>query len=286
MSKNTGGLPVLTVPYQCNIAKSFRLSLLSDFHLGAAACDVDMIHQELDRAWTYQNRILLGGDLLDLVLPGDLKRFNPTVLAPRLQGRTDIINEALNWLEEILAPVASAIDVVFPGNHETYIEKKLSFDPSKEIVERLRKYNPNIQYGNYTSYVIYQLPKKQTYTIWFTHGGGAVTTTAKALKNLLDVIPVFEADLYWSGHYHCRANCSEQRLKATPEGPVAQDVRCVLTGSYLKTYGHQSQTSVTGRGKISNYGADGAMRPHGIGGAEVELCFDNRGRVDHVEVIQ
>lgn len=284
MQKNTGGLPVITPAPLKGVGQEY-LTLMSDWHLGAANCDTGLIQKELQDALALSSRILLGGDIFDLILPGDRKRFTPDALHPRLQGRKDIINEVLDWAEELLGPVAELVDCIGCGNHETASEKVSGFDPIAELCRRLSSSGHRVYHSAYQAIINYRLPKAQRYLVWYHHGSGNVSKQYLALKKLTDQVQAFDADLYWSGHSHHKVNCVESRVILNKEGSLeTRDVRCVVTGSYLHTYADQSPLSVTGR--KSNYAADQALRPHGLGGACVCLEFDRPGYPSRVCVAE
>src|SRR5437867_3722798 len=92
----TGGMTIvrpspLVVPRSGEVG----LSLLSDVHLGARNCDEGLFLQDLEEAAARRDRLLINGDLWDLILPGDSKRFKPSVLATWLRGRDDVIDAAV-----------------------------------------------------------------------------------------------------------------------------------------------------------------------------------------------
>ena len=287
---NTGGLSVITpVVDLSSFSKVQGITLMSDLHIGAANVDYALIKRELDIAYTHGDRILLGGDILDLILPSDHKRFLPSVLHPRLQGRNDVLNAAVEWAVELLSPYATLIDVIGVGNHETHIEKATSFDPVAAIIQQLEQVvgrGSCISHGGYQSYIQYKLPKGNKFVIWYHHGSGKSGKTHLELKKLIDQAQVFDADLYWSGHSHCKASVVESRVLCGETGLLTKDVRCVITGGYLMTYGDQDQQEIKSRGRRSNYAADQALRPHGLGGARVLLSFDKPGYPSKVEVVQ
>lgn len=287
---NTGGLSIVcpAVDLSC-FSQAQGITLISDLHIGAANVDYDLIKKELDVAFKNNDRILLGGDILDLILPSDHKRFLPSVLHTRLQGRNDVLNAAVEWAVEILSPYATLIDVIGVGNHETAIEKLASFDPVAAIIQQLQQVvgrGSQIHHAGYQSYIKYKLPKGQQYVIWYHHGSGKSGKTHLEIKKLMDQAQVFEADLYWSGHSHCKANIVESRVICGESGLLTRDVRCLITGGYLMTYGDQDQQEIKSRGRRSNYAADQALRPHGLGGARVLLHFDKPGYPSKIEVVQ
>lgn len=297
MSSCTGGLPVVRpAPLVIDTVTGQGISLLTDLHFGPSNVDYGLQQWELKRARREGDRILLGGDLGDLILPGD-KRYTPDVLHPRLRGRSDIQNALTDWLEEDLSPYADNIDGIGIGNHEAAALRKTYYDLVTEIVSRLNKRRrptlPPIAQLGYTSYIQYRLVKTPKgapvarYNIWYHHGSGKSGKTAPALGRLIEQTAAFAADLYWSGHSHSRSSACELMHHCGRNGrPTTRDVRCVVTGSYMMPYAHQSQESMARRGRRSNYVSESGFRPHGLGGARVMLYWVEPGFPTRVEVIQ
>jgi hypothetical protein len=297
---STGGLAVVRPrPLVCDQPRG--ISLLSDLHIGAANTDYGRILAELERADEAGDRILLGGDVFDLILPGDRKRFRPGKLHPRLQGRDDIVNAAVDWAVELLKPYEGLIDAIGVGNHESSTEQHHSLDAVRLLVDRLNaplagmtpRAVPIAQLG-YTGYLDYQIraaPEARLssgrYVVWYTHGAGRISSAPKALEKLLGSTRTFAADLYWTGHSHARAHCTEVMIHCDSRGRVVgRDVKCIVTGGYMHAYGGQSQASIKAEGRKSNYAAEGALMPHGLGGARVVLHWEEPGFPSRIEVVQ
>lgn len=97
--------------------------LMSDLHLGASNVDYDRINQELADAKSRNSRILINGDLMDLILPKDHKRYVPDVLLDEIAGRRDVLNASVKFAVKILKPYAHLIDMIGMGNHECFNEE-------------------------------------------------------------------------------------------------------------------------------------------------------------------
>lgn len=297
-AKDTGGLPVVRpTPLVGGHGARQGLRLMSDTHIGAANVDYALIERELDEAGVQGDRILLGGDVWDFILPADRKRYTPAALHPRLQGRGDIVNAAVEWAEELFGPYADLIDGVGVGNHETSVEQHHSLDASRLLVAALNRarspgQKPVAQLG-YTAFLEYRIVSEATgkqvgrYIVWYHHGAGKAASAPAALRALIQKTNVFAADLYWSGHSHCRAHSTEVMIHCGRDGrPCLRDVKCVVTGSYMVPYAHQSQESMVKEGRRSNYAAEAGYAPGGLGGARVVLRWDAPGFPSKVEVIQ
>ena len=290
---NTGGLPVLTLPALAGLpGQSQGLLLMSDLHIGSSQTDYERIKEDLKVALDRGDRVLLGGDVFDLLLPSDRKRYQPARLHGRLRGRNDIVNASVDWAEEILSPYAGIIDAVGHGNHESAALAHHSIDAVGQLCQRLGVAAAAPQQAGYTAYLRYPVkgPKRKVadaYTIWYTHGAGRAKTAAEALKFLLGRTSCFQADAYWCGHFHARATCCEVGVRLDADGNLRRrDVRCVVSGGYVSPYGPQDQESVRKSGLRGNYASDGALLPHGLGSARIVLHFGPHGAIRKVEVSQ
>ncbi len=296
-TKNTLGGIVVSRPARSVVHSGlvFGISLMSDLHIGAAHVDYRLISKEVSSALSNGDRLLINGDILDLILVQDRKRFSPDVLADRLQGRRDIVNEAIEWAVEILSPAAHLIDMIGLGNHEVTVEKYCSTDPLSIIVHALRKESLKkdpehiVHYGGYTGFVDYRFeldrdththkPPGCRYVIYYHHGGGAYAPVTKGMIDFNRKDTFVDADLLWLGHKHNRWNAHVEKLSCPESGYSVRtkQVRHVMTGAYFQSYVGQSQKSIGENGRRSNYAADAGLAPQGKGGARVLLEFYRNG---------
>lgn len=276
------------------------ITLISDLHIGAPNVNYKKIQTDIETAIVNNDRILINGDVFDMILPGDRKRFTPDALHPRLQGKKNIINEVVKWGAEILAPAAHLIDMIGVGNHEVSVEKYHHYDPTSALLDQLYTALPvkhkdhKINFGGYTGYIDYRfrlsldenLGNGRRYVIWYHHGSGGSSPVTKGMIDL-DRTAAFRADLKWLGHKHTRITAHIQELECPLFGdePNILDVRQVITGAYFDTYRGQTQQSYKDNGRRANYAADMGCRPQGQGGARVVISFANHNNITpHYEV--
>ena len=105
-------------PIEYSGTSELGFRLMSDLHIGARNVDYGLIKEELEEAKSLGDRILINGDVFDMILVQDKKRFRQDVLHPRIAGKSDTINAAVEWGAELLSPYADMIDMVGIGNHE------------------------------------------------------------------------------------------------------------------------------------------------------------------------
>jgi hypothetical protein len=260
-----GGLLVTWPDPLFPIDNRVEFALLSDLHIGGQNTDHDLISRELAQAQADGARILLNGDLFDLILPGDRQRYAPSALHPRLRGPSDIINKVVDWGLELLGPVAEHLDLVGVGNHDHAGVKFASVDPVLLLVDRLNdlleaKDSPHrIAYGGYAGMACYRLgidlfnSSADRFTIFYHHGWGKGSSLRASAGQYGDLGFVEGCDVYWLGHLHSRLTAHV--LKVAPPTslgayePVVRDVRFVRTGSYLHTHRGQSLASLKSEGR-------------------------------------
>lgn len=301
---NCGGWVICRpAPTYYTQGSAFGIQLMSDLHIGAANVNYGLIRHELAQAKSRGDRILLNGDIFDMILTRDTKRYTPVALHPKLQGRNNIINRAIQWAEHLLAPYADSIDMIGVGNHETTVEKHHNVDPTQALVEKLQahvtKSDHVIHYGGYSGYVDYRFRYNYTdkkarkgccgkrYLIHYHHGSGGSSPITKGIGDLFRKQWV-NADVHWIGHKHNRLNLHIQAVDCPQSGDelIVRDVRQIMTGSYFDTYKAQSQSSLKRNGRRSNYAADMGLAPQGQGGARLTLSFETPGKPIRVEVTQ
>lgn len=262
-------------------SSSCGVFLMSDLHVGAPNVDYKLIERELSDAVLRKDRIVLNGDVADLILSKDAKRYEPSALHKRLQGRNDVVNAALDWCEELLAPAASYIDVIGNGNHEQSITKHHSFDFTTELVKRLRRNkNCNAVYGGYSGFVQYaarrqeEVKDSKAFTLFYWHGGGHGSTPSSCASEFDRKSFVEGADVVWFAHKHLRMAYETEKLVAPHLDPtLGRRQWNVRTGSYFVTYPGQSQESYANSGRVASYAADGLLPPQGRGGVRIVVRF-------------
>lgn len=274
------------IPYQRAKGQTVQgLTLMSDLHIGARNVDYALIKEELETAKKNKDRILLNGDVFDMILIQDQKRFRADVLHPRLASKPHLVDAAVDWGAEILMPYADLIDMIGVGNHEESIVKHHGSDVIKSLIEKLRRGQKDsthlIHYGGYCGFIDYRfraIYKDGTrgnglrYVVFYHHGSGGA---APVTKGMIDFSRKQWAicNCIWMGHKHNRL-LSEIHTVSCPQAghtPTITSVRQIMTGAYFNTYQGQSQNSLQEHGRVTNYAADMGLSPQGKGGARLLL---------------
>jgi len=264
---------------------SVGLFFQSDPHFGASDVDYDLLDQERKKVLKRGDRLCVNGDVFDAILTRDTKRYEPTKLHKSLQGRNDLLNGAIDMAYSYYAPLASRIDMIGTGNHESALEKHHNVDPISLLVKRLNQLpDTQIAYGGYAGFVQYSFQDKpqnfqpQKFTVFYWHGSGGGNSLASSASEFEKKGFIEGADVFWIAHKHTRMAIEVERLSCPPSGhkPVLRKQWNIRTGSYFKTYEGQSPQEFKEFGRLSNFAADALLPPQGRGGIRLVLTFDRK----------
>lgn len=267
----------------------FPYLLMSDLHIGAASCDKDLIVSELQWARENKARVAIAGDVFDLLLPKDHKRFNPTVLDPLIRNTDSVLNATLNMGSKILKPYADLIDLIGCGNHETAITKYHATDIIALLCERLSTPKHQVRHGGYTGAWVNHYSRASgcsgTFTVWYHHGTGGSSPVTKGIINFHRFSTwVRDADVIWSGHRHTRfvSHVQEARIPNQGDRFELRNVYHLQTSSYDS--GDHEQFDSEGS-YTTNWAVEKAFAPQGRGGAKVWISIDAKTARPRVEVV-
>lgn len=267
-------------PLRAEPGDDVGVALVSDLHIGAPQVDYDAMTADLEAAKDRGYRLSINGDVLDCILPKDMKRFTPDSLHERLQGKKDVLGAQIKWAIEILRPYAHLIDMIGIGNHEAAVEKYHGLDPMKPILAELQKLAKHrIWYGGYGGFIQYTLQPRgkkapaAPFEIYYHHGSGGASPVTGGTIGLTRKATMAYADILWLGHSHNRVHRHIAFLACPPAGSntLERQCRCIITGAYMDTYTEQTQEDYWENDRRSNYAADAGLAPQGKGGARVAL---------------
>lgn len=269
---------VLTHVEQASTTPARRwLWLCSDAHIGSAHSRMDLLQREIEKAKRLDALCLVNGDLLDLILPKDSKRYEPGALAPRLRNSPTPMNEALDWAYELLEPIAPNLMLIGMGNHEGSVEKWHSFDPISVLVQRLQTVGSPVVHGGYAGYfrLRFQFPgvgrggTRATLTLRYHHGAGGSAPITKGIIDLGRMASwASDADIIWIGHKHNQLHVPGRRERVSDSGTVSwHDYHTVMSGGYLDVL----------CGDHASYSEKANLPPQPTGGVFLECLVERRG---------
>ena len=184
-----------------------KLALFSDLHIGADDVDLKRMDSDLEKAANEDRRILINGDIAELRLPQDKKRWTASKL---ISQRDDVLNETMELCFEKLKPYVDYIDMIGTGNHDESPIKYDSFDLVGALVTLLNreKKNGTIHRAGYQGYVRYRIrpthekASSTPFTIYHHHGSGGSAPVSKGMIDFNRIVYSHDADLFWIGHKH------------------------------------------------------------------------------------
>jgi hypothetical protein len=227
---------------------------------------------DLERMAASNCRIGINGDVFDFILPSDLKRFDLDALDRELlQGGLKPIDAAIEMAYEFLKPYAHLIEFIGIGNHEAHVSKRHHIDVMSILLYRLNQLpNVEIKAGGWCGYWNVTL-KRQTrltnFLMYRHHGAGGAAPVTKGIIDFQRMLAwQGDIDALWIGHKHNKfvdlATKMEYRTKRN-EARTKQ-VTCIMTGSYLSTYGTEAGTN-------PSYAQAWNLAPQQFGGVILEL---------------
>jgi hypothetical protein len=261
--------------YRCG--ESFPYLLMSDLHFGAAWCDRALIRSDLQWARKHNARIRIAGDVWDLILPKDRKRFVPSCLDPELRGKDNILNAALDLACRELGPYADLIEMIGCGNHETAITKHHGADMVALLIDRLSTPKHQIHHGGYTGAIVQHFRRKDgggcRWVVWYHHGKGGAAPVSKGMIDFNRFSTyVRDADVLWCGHKHHRwvEDTSELRVPLTGNDFEIYPRKHIMTGAYDR--GNHPQHDDDGN-YVSDFATEGGFAPAGRGGIRLMVSI-------------
>ena len=243
--------------------------LMSDLHIGAANVDYDLIADEVRGAVDRGDRILINGDVFDAILPKDHRRYRPEVLHPHLQGRSDVLDAALEMAVELFRDARDHLDLVGLGNHESAVEK---YHATDLVARFIRALGGTAKYGGYSGFASYQIwhhhHRRCSCVIYYHHGSGGNAPVTKGMIDFARKGSFVDSDVVWLGHKHNRiADGTPIRIRCPHQGdkPIYDPQVFVMTGGYMRP---QSQTheEVMRGGRKGFYAQDAGLPPQSPGG--------------------
>jgi len=238
-----------------------KFMLMSDLHLGSSSCDKEAIRSDLEWAKKENAQIFLLGDIVDMILPKDMKRYQPSAVAKPLRGKDNLVGATVNYAARFLDPYKDQIRMISEGNHEGSVIQHHGFDPVSALIGKL---DCGIRHGGIGGYI--QLKYLQTnhvlkLVIRYHHGAGGAAPRTLGVMSLADMGAYSpDADIVWQGHKHNKF----------VNGTAIVEKLCWNT--YNVTYNKQIQLMTGGYLQENDgYALKKGLRPQNKGGIMVVL---------------
>lgn len=262
----------------------FGLALFSDLHIGATDVQEQRMKDDFKRSCDENRRILINGDVVEMILPTDRKRYTPS---RAMSHRDDVLNELTYYAVDFLAPYADYIDMIGTGNHEQAPLKYNSYDIVGAIVTLLNakrsKTLGNIHRAGYQGFAYYsigdELPSGRkhisAFTIYHHHGIGGSAPVSKGMIDINRIVYSHDADLYWIGHKHVGTHDPYiMRDRITSQGNYElRRCQAVYTAGYKNAVNVDNE----GEGYTLNY-SDQFYNMQASGYAVVDIFQDTKSK--------
>ena len=240
----------------------FKIWGLGDFHVGNRGCALEHIKATVKEIQDDPCSFVVGtGDYSDCISYTDMKRFDPNTIDPSLTV-ADLANLGMvlnTKVRDILKPISHKIIGLLIGNHELEYQRRkdqtgnhawlcrelgvndlgyscfvdLTFvRTGKSNCETPAIYNENP--------VSFKDSTRSTFRLFAHHGGGASSTPGSKLNQLIKLAKTTDADLFMMGHVHdiIGKRIPIMAVNGSCNGFAGREKACLVTGSFLKTYGH------------------------------------------------
>lgn len=172
---------------------------MADLHIGDSGCDYKLVLERIEYIKNTKNAYcILDGDLMDTAIASSIGDTYASMLQPM---------EQLKHCVRIFEPIKDKILAVLPGNHENRVYKSDGIDITEIMCAQLGiadKYSPTtalifIRFGRTAARTHH---RRQTYTIYATHGSGGGRREGGKVNRLADLASIVDADIYVHGHTH------------------------------------------------------------------------------------
>ena len=230
----------------------FPIIFMGDFHGGCPNCDYDLLESAVDEISKEKEAIVfLMGDLAEYITKDD-KRFLPSQIDRRFWGKMEYLPMAyLEWLVELLEPIAHFIEVVHDGNHERSIISHMY--PGLELCSRLRakletKFGPEfaqtkLKYAPGEAYTKITFKTRtdsdyKTIMVNSAHGWQGGRQPGGKHNALFQLFEWVNADIIMRAHAHdLFAEPGPVREEPNPQMTKLVEIPtiCGCTGSFLRT---------------------------------------------------
>lgn len=261
--------------------REFNYFFCSDLHFGNCGQDTDLLTKEFKKAKERNCKIFINGDVFDLILSGDRKRYNPS---SDKYNSDNNINMHINEAYDFLSDYAENIVYIGSGNHETAVQRHHQIDVIQQLIWSLNKtHKTDIKHGQYSGYVMLRYhygdhSAVRSRKIFYCHGQGGASEVTKGTIGINRHMTSKVADIYHFGHTHTKVLMpSEFILDMDKTGNIIQRERTAFyTGAYLKIF---SQYDANKKGYELNYGEERMRSLQSTGGIFMKHTLTPAGEI-------
>lgn len=233
--------------YNVSAAREFRIIPIGDVHIGAAACDEDLLIKTVSRIEADPDCYWVGmGDYCEFINRSD-KRFDTSNLASWLQVRHlgDIAKAQRDRFVGIVAPIATKCLGLLKGNHEQTIWARYERDIYSEIVTKIKgeaglpaEHPLGLGYYGWLQLAFYWGANRRggsrVLKIVGHHGSKAGRLEGSKALDMQRWLWVHDCDLALMGHSHNTQTQAQDVIALTKTGkPIYTTRKGAFTGTFL-----------------------------------------------------
>jgi predicted phosphodiesterase len=248
------------IPYK--YGETIRIRPLTDLHAGNTLCDLRAAKAFIQDA--PEGCYFVGlGDLMDMVIAGDVKRYQKSAVEG---DGDDVVDQQIEVVEKLLDPVKDRILGLGEGNHEANITKRCGTNPMARLTKSL-----GVPFLGYSWLLKLKLSEDgarvRTVVIRGHHGwGGGSRTQGADLSKYARDVGYWDADIFLYGHVHRKQTDEVPRLGLAGKKLISKPKLFGICGTFLKTYSE---------GETASYSERAGYPPVTVGG--VTLCIKPNG---------
>jgi hypothetical protein len=268
------------IPHRKN-SDPIEIAIYGDVHFEAPECDLKAVKSALKEDGTKKRYLLFPGDLFDLILPNDLKRFSPKalqwIITDPLTGRARdatarkdaLVDMLVNDVYRLLKPYANRIIGIGFGNHEMAYIKRGYTDPTQALVDLLNQHTTaetRVAHLGYSAFMrLCIVPARKirggtrSLVLYYHHGwGGGSRTRGASITKYWRHFADYQSDIGIYAHDHKSQLDSSIQFSTVGRPPriKAKKRLLVLAGTFLKAIGDSVDPS---------YGEQKGFSPENIG---------------------
>lgn len=202
----------------------FDLYPIGDIHFGSPQCDIEFVKKVIAEVGNNPDAYWVGmGDFLENAIVGSKSDVYTQTMPPR---------EQINYICDLLAPIASKGLFLIAGNHEQRTMRVVGLCPEEHMAAKLNV--PYMGFSCLASFLLRGCHSPHGFSAYFHHNyGGGYTPGGKVnrAESLRKITPT--ADAIFSGHFHTTSRMPISWFEAGRNKIIKHTGYDYITGSSL-----------------------------------------------------
>ena len=224
--------------FNCKSGEEFNITPLFDLHEEARDCAHELIEQRIDERNQLPNHyIFMGGDVMNCIMPKDMKRYKVSTAATEIAARDDYLNATLEYEMDKWAKHKDRILAIGKGNHEQKAVEYHGYDITRELCRKLGV--PTAGYSGALRFRFNMQNSRRHFNIAWHHGawgGQVIHGFGGAERFFFKFRYPWDAALF--GHNHHSDVRWYDLIDFSQRGKMLfTPTAIVCCGTYLKTFG-------------------------------------------------